>query len=83
MTATVGGLWDSLLAEGKPWWISANSDSHVNWNETSRRPDGSSQEQFDRDGRYMDPVYGNTVNSHRERLLAGLLQPHPRRRRPP
>lgn len=62
MTATVGGLWDSLLAEGKPWWISANSDSHVNWNETSRRPDGSDQAQFDRDGRYMDPVYGNTVN---------------------
>ncbi len=23
MTATVGGLWDSLLAEGKPWWITA------------------------------------------------------------
>lgn len=63
MTATVGGLWDSLLAEGKPWWITANSDSHVNWNETSRRPDGSSQEQFDRDGRYMDPVYGNAVNA--------------------
>ena len=31
MTATVGGLWDSLLAEGKPWWITANSDSHVNY----------------------------------------------------
>jgi PHP domain-containing protein len=62
MTATVGGLWDSLLAEGKPWWISANSDSHVNWNETSRRPDGSDQAQFDRDGRYMDPVYSGTVN---------------------
>jgi hypothetical protein len=62
MTATVGGLWDSLLAEGKPWWISANSDSHVNWNETSRRPDGSDQAQFDRDGRYMDPVYAGTVN---------------------
>jgi hypothetical protein len=61
-TATVGGLWDSLLAEGKPWWISANSDSHVNWNETSRRPDGSDQAQFDRDGRYMDPVYSGTVN---------------------
>ena len=28
MTSTVGGLWDSLLAEGKSWWISANSDSH-------------------------------------------------------
>ncbi len=62
MTSTVGGLWDSLLAEGKPWWISANSDSHVNWNETSRRPDGSDQAQFDRDGRYMDPVYSGTIN---------------------
>ncbi len=28
MTATVGGLWDSLLAEGKGWWITANSDAH-------------------------------------------------------
>jgi hypothetical protein len=28
MTTTVGGLWDSLLAEGRPWWITANSDSH-------------------------------------------------------
>ncbi len=27
-TARVGGLWDSLLAEGKPWWITVNSDSH-------------------------------------------------------
>ncbi|MEI8067030.1 MAG: PHP domain-containing protein [Actinomycetes bacterium] len=33
-TARVGGLWDSLLAEGKPWWITANSDSHQMWNET-------------------------------------------------
>jgi len=28
MTATVGGLWDSLLAEGKSWWVTATSDSH-------------------------------------------------------
>ncbi|KGH46711.1 histidinol phosphatase [Modestobacter caceresii] len=28
MTATLGGLWDSLLAEGKPWWVTATSDSH-------------------------------------------------------
>ena len=34
MTATVGGLWDSLLAEGKNWWISANSDSHQVYNDT-------------------------------------------------
>lgn len=33
-TARVGGLWDSLLAEGKPWWITANSDSHANIKDT-------------------------------------------------
>jgi hypothetical protein len=27
-TAKVGGLWDSLLAEGKPWAVTATSDSH-------------------------------------------------------
>ncbi|MCW2767223.1 MAG: hypothetical protein JWO11_3182 [Nocardioides sp.] len=62
MTATVGGLWDSLLAEGKPWSITANSDSHVNWTDTSRRPDGASQTQFDADGRYGDPVNAGRVN---------------------
>ncbi len=70
MTATVGGLWDSLLAEGKPWWITANSDSHVNWTDTSRRPDGSSAEQFAADGQYGDPVYAGTVN-----LTAGDFWP--------
>ena len=41
MTATVGGLWDSLLAEGKPWWITANSDSHMIYGDTSQRGPGS------------------------------------------
>lgn len=70
MTATVGGLWDSLIAEGKPWSITANSDSHVNWTDTSRRPDGSSSEQFNRDGQYGDPVYSGAVN-----LTAGDFWP--------
>lgn len=69
-TSTVGGLWDSLLAEGKPWSISANSDSHVNWGTTSRRPDGSSSTQFNADGRYGDPVYSGNVN-----LTAGDFWP--------
>jgi hypothetical protein len=55
MTATVGGLWDSLLAEGKPWWITANSDSHNNYLDTSVRGPGSS---FNANGRYNDPVHG-------------------------
>lgn len=57
MTATVGGLWDSLLAEGKPWWITANSDSHVNYGDTSTRPEGSD---YDRDGFHGDPVYAGS-----------------------
>jgi hypothetical protein len=55
MTATVGGLWDSLLAEGRAWWISANSDSHVNYLDTSQRGPGSD---FNANGRYDDPVHG-------------------------
>ena len=33
MTAQVGGFWDSMLAEGRRWWITANSDSHRHWSE--------------------------------------------------
>ncbi|MFD9889128.1 PHP domain-containing protein [Amycolatopsis sp. NPDC059027] len=54
-TAKVGGLWDSLLAEGKPWWITTNSDSHYNRGDTLVRPqvpDGW----YDRTGKYPDPV---------------------------
>ena len=53
-TATVGGLWDSLLAEGKPWWITANSDAHVIYLDTVARGPGSD---FDANGCYNDPVY--------------------------
>lgn len=31
MTAKLGGFWDSMLAEGRHWWITANSDSHVHY----------------------------------------------------
>lgn len=53
MTSTVGGLWDSLLAEGKAWWISANSDSHTAYADTSTRGD----QNFATNGFYGDPVY--------------------------
>jgi hypothetical protein len=33
MAARLGGFWDSMLAEGRRWWITATSDSHVNWRE--------------------------------------------------
>jgi hypothetical protein len=59
MTATVGGLWDSLLAEGKGWWITANSDSHIVYGDTSTRGPNSD---FNTNGFYNDPVYGQPVN---------------------
>lgn len=31
MTARLGGFWDSMLGEGRRWWITANSDSHEHW----------------------------------------------------
>ncbi|MER7935789.1 MULTISPECIES: PHP domain-containing protein [unclassified Streptomyces] len=59
MTATVGGLWDSLLAEGKPWWITANSDSHNVYADSAVRGPNSD---FNANGRYDDPVYGGAVS---------------------
>ncbi|WP_105968867.1 PHP domain-containing protein [Streptomyces geranii] len=59
MTATVGGLWDSLLAEGKPWWITANSDSHQVYADTAVRGPGGS---FETNGRYEDPIYGGKID---------------------
>ncbi|MFJ9715571.1 PHP domain-containing protein [Streptomyces sp. NPDC101213] len=59
MTATVGGLWDSLLAEGKPWWITANSDSHQVYADTAVRGPGGD---FATEGRYRDPVYGGRID---------------------
>lgn len=59
MTATVGGLWDSFLAEGKPWWITANSDSHQVYADTAARGTGGN---FETDGRYADPVYGGQID---------------------
>jgi hypothetical protein len=60
MTSTVGGLWDSLLAEGKAWWVTANSDSHtVHLDQSVRGPNSD----FELNGQYDDPVYGGTVRT--------------------
>ncbi|MFF1451406.1 PHP domain-containing protein [Streptomyces sp. NPDC058274] len=60
MTATVGGLWDSLLAEGKPWWITANSDSHQVYTDTTVR--GGPDSDFTANGKHTDPVYSGKVD---------------------
>lgn len=61
MTATVGGLWDSLLAEGKPWWISANSDSHQIYGDTIAPGTGD----FNATGTHGAPVdTGSPITSY-------------------
>lgn len=65
-TATVGGVWDSLLAEGLPFWITSNSDNHLTVKDTlktgpypEREPYLSLPSEFDRwsvEGRRPDPV---------------------------
>ncbi len=32
-TATIGGLWDALLGEGRNWWNFASSDFHMHWSQ--------------------------------------------------
>lgn len=36
MTAIVGGLWDSMLGEGRRFWIVATSDSHAHYADEAR-----------------------------------------------
>ncbi|MGA5899236.1 PHP domain-containing protein [Streptomyces venetus] len=60
MTSTVGGLWDSLLAEGKPWWITANSDSHHVYADTAVR--GGPDSDYTANGKHTDPVYGGKID---------------------
>src|SRR5690606_34967062 len=33
MTARLGGFWDSMLGEGRRWWVTSTSDSHSHWRE--------------------------------------------------
>ncbi len=71
MTATVGGLWDSLLAEGKPWWITANSDSHKVYADWATDPAGGNPDAawdaagdtFNNFGRYGDPIYAGGIQT--------------------
>ncbi|MEE2637389.1 MAG: phosphoesterase, partial [Acidobacteriota bacterium] len=37
MTALVGGLWDTLLGEGRRFWIVASSDSHFHYTDVVRQ----------------------------------------------
>jgi hypothetical protein len=56
MTATVGGMWDALLSEGRLFTITTNSDNHRTVFDTWRNGDWLPGQTFDNTGRLPDPV---------------------------
>ncbi len=56
MTATVGGLWDAMLAEGKLFTVTSNSDNHRTVHDTLRNGDWTPGQNFDNTGKLPDPV---------------------------
>ncbi|WP_406412733.1 PHP domain-containing protein [Streptomyces sp. NBC_01614] len=59
-TATVGGLWDSMLAEGRLFSITTNSDAHRIVFDTWRNGDWPTGRNFDNTGKLPDPVNTDT-----------------------
>ncbi|OPG09210.1 histidinol-phosphatase [Streptomyces sp. GKU 895] len=55
-TATVGGLWDALLAEGRLFTITTNSDNHRTVFDTWKNGDWPAGQNFDNTGKLPDPV---------------------------
>ncbi|MFJ8539417.1 PHP domain-containing protein [Streptomyces sp. NPDC093591] len=55
-TATVGGLWDSMLAEGSLFSITTNSDAHRIVFDTWKNGDWPAGQNFDTTGKLPDPV---------------------------
>jgi hypothetical protein len=59
-TATVGGLWDSMLAEGSLYSVTTNSDNHRTVFDTWKNGDWPAGQNFDNTGRLPDPVNTDT-----------------------
>lgn len=84
MTAQVGGVWDQMLADGMHFWITANSDSHVNLRDGGRdydpgeysktyawaRPDAEDILDALRNGR-MFTVTGDLIDALELRVAGG------------
>jgi hypothetical protein len=65
MTALVGGLWDSLLGEGRRFWIVATSDSHVNFSEKTRSGSDFWPGQFHKTYVHAHPSYTDILDGLR------------------
>ncbi|MFE6486871.1 PHP domain-containing protein [Streptomyces sp. NPDC057757] len=59
-TATVGGLWDAMLSEGRLFSVTTNSDAHRIVFDTWRNGDWPAGQNFDNTGKLPDPVNTDT-----------------------
>lgn len=65
MTAIVGGVWDSMLAEGRRFWIVATSDSHVNYAEPGKRGSDFWPGQYQKTYVRARPAYDDIIDAFR------------------
>ena len=65
MTAIVGGLWDTLLGEGRRFWIVATSDSHAHYTESVRRGSDFWPGEFHKTYVRAHPTYADVLDGLR------------------
>lgn len=65
MTAIVGGFWDSLLGEGRRFWIVATSDSHVHYTRSPRPGSDFWPGEFQKTYVYAQKTYDDVLDGLR------------------
>ncbi len=66
MTAVVGGLWDSLLGEGRRFWIVVSSDSHFHYTEPVRAGSDFWPGEFHKTWVHARPTYADILDGLRQ-----------------
>ncbi len=66
MTAVVGGFWDSLLGEGRRFWVVASSDSHVHYTESPRAGSDFWPGEFQKTYVYARKTYDDVLDGLRQ-----------------
>ncbi len=66
MTAIVGGYWDSLLGEGRRFWIVATSDSHIHYTQVPRAGSDFWPGEFQKTYVYARKTYDDVLDGLRQ-----------------
>lgn len=66
MTAIVGGLWDTLLGEGRRFWVVATSDSHAHYADPARQGNDFWPGEYQKTYVLARPDYGDLLDGLRQ-----------------